>query len=377
MNKNSLSIELVYFYIILDKFCEKPTKKNLSKILNLFDCYSFYNLELIYTIKSVLISTYNLDNYIHILFNYSDNLNLILQYSKKLLDVIDKYFLSIMEEIKSKSFVLQRLNTFISLVKKYKNFELVNYFYEISKFLLYKIKKINSQSIPLNLYTIYYILNDYIYLFDDLQDIILNDIQVKNYFLDYFKYIQENPQIVIFINNKHNIRIMQNLFPVKVFDYLIKEAGLKKELTIMNKYFLIEIDKNMLDEISINILAHEAGHLLNLNVFNFQSILLDNLYRKDSSVDINILNSWLNEIIADLLGKNISDEILYIKSFEKLNRNQWDRSYPPLDFRISLINNTHYDLNKIKDLELAKIAELIQDNITDINTSLKIVKVNK
>ncbi len=376
MNKNSLNIELVYFYIILDKFCEKPTKKNLSKILNLFDGYSFYNLEFIYTIKSVLISTYNLDNYIHILFNYSDNLNLILQYSKKLLDVIDKYFISIMEEIKSKSFVVQRLNTFISLAKNYKNFELINYFYEISNFLLYKIKKVNSQSIPLNLYTIYYILNDYIYLFDDLQDIILNHSQVKNYFIDYFKYIQENPQIVIFINNKHNIRIMQNLFPIETFEYLIKEAGLKKELSIMNKYFLIEIDKGMLDEISIKILAHEVGHLLNLNIFNFQSIIFDNLYSKDSSVNINILNSWLNEIIADLLGRNISDECLYIKSFDKLDKKQWDRSYPPLDFRISLMNNTKYDTTKIKDLELAKIAELIQDNIADINTLLKIVKVN-
>ena len=105
-------------------------------------------------------------------------------------------------------------------------------------------------------------------------------------------------------------------------------------------------------------LGHEVGHFLNLNIFNFQNEIVQFLYSKNQNIDINLLQSFVNEITADIIGYNLNNPTKFLKAFDKLDERK-ENFLPLKTVSISEYKCTQKIIGKTELLELIGLSENI------------------
>lgn len=361
----TVPLEIIYLYLLINLSAEGKFKP----LINFMERNTLSDIKIYDIAKKILFSTFNLDDFKNSVIKNKKDLSQIANYISKIKTVLSIY---IKNQIETKNLndALGKIKRFINLINQYEDIEIVNYFRDIAKFINKKIKK---HGLTVEYMALYIFFEEYMDLFIKAKEIIYNSDFINEQFEQYFKLLNVYPNNLIFVNDEENIKIMQNILPQKCFDNILNLSGCKYN-KLQEQYFLIEIDKKIASSDKMNCIPHEVGHLLNLIIFNTQPLILNKLYLKDKTVDVTILNNWLNEVIADIIGSFISSNDEYYKNFDFIDECGENDKYPPTKFRQCLLQNTEYDFSVFKNQTLKKVAETIYNNINDIKEMLSIMK---
>ena len=364
-----ISADVIYFYLILDKAIKSKSLSGLNAIRDFFKLNTTEDIFTYSTLKNILSSTIDVYKLRQFVLSAENKKNAVIKYLSKIHKLTELY---LKEKIDSSDKNYKRkLSLAVNTLDKYPHSELALYLLEAAKFLFNHFSK-KTKNIALS--ALYISLKEYFDLFIEANEIKFNEAYIYEKFKIYFDIFHIQPQTVLFINDKNNIKIMQEFFPVEKFNKLFKCLRAGIETTLKNKYFLIETDEKLCSETNTELLCHEIGHLLNLKIYNFQNIILNSLYNKNPNTDSYLLNSWLNEIIADIIGFNICDSKLFLKRFSQINNNIIGPKYPPLDFRKSILLNKEFNPELFNTEKEKQVGVLIQNNIASIKEMLRIIK---
>ena len=362
--QETVSLQIIYFYLIL----EKASEKDFSYLNTFFQQNTFFDIITFDNLNNILYGVYDINEFKNLTEQNQNNLLLILDNIKKLKKVLELYINNKIKNKLSAKEIIKNLGDFINLVEDYENNEITDFLVIMAKHIQKRIKKYGLTAANLALYKFF---DEYAELFNGAEEIIYNSNFINENFRKYFNLLGENPDNMIFINKKDNIKIMQDLFPQKCLYKILDITGCKYK-TPEKKYFLTEIDKKLVSDRETSLIQHEVGHLLNLCIYNFQSEIINFLYVQNSTVNIQILNNWLNEIIADIIGNNLSGQSI-LKGMDNVLECGETEKYPPTVFRKAILANSGFDFSYFKNDELKKIAELIYKNLAGINKILSIV----
>lgn len=353
MYKRNIPLEVIYILVLVENFIQNKSQKKLNNLSDFFALISMFDIKTYFVLYSMFINSYDINYLKTLLLDNNADKNEKIRQLRKFREFLLKFIkrrigkpnINIMEN---------KLNSVINILNKYQEDALVDFLSKICKCLKEGKKSFIS-------YTIFCAIEEYLDLFLDADKILFNNKLIDKCFGNYFDLLYIKPQNICFINKKNNIKIMQNFFP---FEILCKIFCLIQNIKFKNsneKYFLIEYDKRLVSVKTSELLLHETGHLLNLKIYNFQGNIFELLYEKDKTVNVMILNCWLNEIIADIIGNNISKN--FINVFNKLEDNIESINYPPAHFRKALLTNEKYDFSVFKNPETKQVAMLIYDNL--------------
>lgn len=356
MYKKNIPLEVIYIFVLVESFIQNKSQKKLNKLLDFFALISMFDIKTYFILHSIFINSYDI-NYLKTLLldnntDKDEKIRQLWKFREFLFEFIKgrigKLNINIMEN---------KLNNAINILNKYQEDALVDFLSKISKCLIEEKKSFIS-------HIIFCAIEEYLDLFLDADKILFNNKLIDKYFKNYFDLLHIKPQNICFVNRKNNIKIMQNFFP---FEILCKIFSMIKNVKYENsneKYFLIEYDKRLVSTKTSELLLHETGHLLNLKIYNFQENIFSLLYKKDKTVNAMILNTWLNEIIADIIGNNINKN--FINAFNIIEDNIETVTYPPSHFRKALLTNEGYDFSILKNQETKQVAMLIYNNLEKI-----------
>ncbi len=372
--KNYVSLEIIYFYILLKTCVFCNSKKGLERLKKFLSLDTFKDKIYYSKVKNNLENIFDIGIFASNVIDNND-FNEIVSLEKIIYKKFFPYnFLGVNRED-----IITRLNYYVDEIKKYEKNELFDFFIDVCKFLSDKFNSDENSTKSLELIILYIYINDYLTLFDDLESLEFNNEAIADKFNVYFKYLNKYPQNIIFYNSKNNIRIMQNLFPSQEFIEVLKLLGYKKTKKEPQEYLLMEVDEKLLANNNGETICHEVGHLLNIKLFDFQTAIVNELYSQNNAVNIQILNLWLNEIIADVLGYNISlDKKSYINFFENLAEEQQENwTYPPNKLRKAFISDCEFSIDDISDSAIKTTVEVLIENKDYIKNMLSCVKRDK
>lgn len=360
-----ISNYLIYFYLLLDN-----AVKSDSKIIDLkrfFQLFSISDILVYSNVKNILINIFD----ISLLKKFFADESIDNQALKKYLISVHKILkLHIQSKIKfSVPEMLDKLSSAKKILMEMDDVEIVSYMLQIVDFLHKELSK-KTTDIVLQLLFVSFL--EYIDLFIDADEININEKYILERFKSFFEIFHKEPIVITFYNKKQNIKIMQDFFPSMVYEKIFEKLNFNTDFKLNEKYFFIEIDKKYCSESSSELLCHEIGHLLNLNVYNVQDEILNYFYSNLflDGINIEMLNYWLNEIIADIIACNLCDKEDFLKQFNSLNEDNYSYKYPPLLFRKTILLDEIYDLNLITNDDAKNIASLIQNNIIFIKEML-------
>lgn len=367
MYKN-VNLEVIYILILTNNALKNNSKKGFFKLLDFFSLNSIFDIKTYFILHSIFINSFDLSYMKAILTDKDTDINTKFEYIKKFKDFLLIYIKNHTNKINIDS-IYKKLNNLKNILKEYKQDELVTFLSDISEYIYINLEKKNQHFI---LYSIYNSLEEYFDLFLDANKIVFNSNIINKQFKTYFDLIHIEPKNICFINKKNNIKIMQNFFQFDIICKIFSEAGYQKLNNPNKKYLLIEYDKNIVSNKSPELLLHETGHFLNLKIYNFQETIANELYKKDSSINIVILNYWLNEIIADIIGYKLCKTGKFIEVFDALVHDIDNIQYPPKSFRKVILEKSKYNFDILKTPETRQIAKLIYNNIELIKSIIYI-----
>ena len=142
-----------------------------------------------------------------------------------------------------------------------------------------------------------------------------------------------------------------------------------------NQFFILEMHEKYYNHKKYSVLfSHEMGHLLDIKVFDFNTNLLNAFYSQNSNINFEILQRWLNELIADNIAFSLEGNN-YIKLLEEFDEVEHDYIYPPAWLRLYMLDPNYpiqdykilnYDLQVIITQLLQNRAFLL-DSISNCN----------
>lgn len=362
MYKKNIPLEVIYIFVLVENFIQNKSQKKLNKLSDFFTLISMFDIKTYFILHSIFINSYDI-NYLKTLLldnnaDKDEKIRQLRKFREFLLKFIKRRIgkpnINIMEN---------KLNNTINILNKYQEEAFVDFLSKICKYLKEGEKSFIS-------YIIFCAIEEYLDLFLDADKILFNNKLIDEYFKNYFDLLHIKPQNICFLNRKNNIKIMQNFFP---FEILCKIFCLIKNIKLENsneKYFLIEYDKRLVSTKTSELLLHETGHLLNLKIYNFQGCIFELLHEKNKTVNAMILNGWLNEIIADIIGNNTNKN--FINAFNIIDDNVESMTYPPSHFRKALLTNEEYDFSILKNQETRQVAMLIYNNLETIKEIIQL-----
>lgn len=341
----AINLEIIYLYIVINNYLNKPSKNNQRKLYDFFEGNTLFDKKVFYIVKNILENSYKLETLYDL--TKKDIIHL-----KKFKEVLDFY---IIQRLKNTT----NNDTFNIPTSLEKN-EITEYLKELYLFLS-KTTSIENKALLTILY-------EYFEMFKNVEEIDFDCKFVEKEFKNYFDLLNIKPQSIAFFNKKKNIKIMQNLIPNETLENCLNLLNFKPKHFPQKQYFFIEIDKTLTSENRPELLGHEVGHFLNLNIFNFQNEIVQYLYTKNQNIDINLLHSWINEITADIIGFNLNNPQKFIEAFDNLDNREENYHYPPKKLRKALlINDKKYKCSN-------ELEALLFANIEEIKNMLNIVK---
>ena len=360
-----ISQDVIYFYLILDKIVKSNSISELKKIKNFFKLNSISDIKTYAAIKNVLGATLDISKLRTFILNSKNNNGQTIKYLSKIHKLIEFY---LKEKIKlSNKINADKLIQITNILHKYKSSDFAAYLLGFTQYLIKHLRKNRSDIISK---AIYLCLEEYFDLFLEAKEIRFNEDYIQEKFKIYFDMLHVTPKTILFLNDKNNIKIMQEFFPYEKYEKISKILKIKTDTKLKDKYFLLEVDEKMCSKDSPELLCHEIGHLLNLKVYNFQNRILNMLYTQNTNIDVTILNYWLNEIIADIIGFNLCNSKKYINSFSKISENKESLNYPPTEFRTAILSDKIYDISKFNN-GVKQVGALIQNNLKNIKNMLQ------
>ncbi|MCD7879738.1 MAG: hypothetical protein LUG16_07390 [Candidatus Gastranaerophilales bacterium] len=361
MYKN-VNLEVIYIFILTDV-------NNFDKLLNFFNLNSMFDIRTYFLLRSIFINSYELSRLKTILTDDRIDKQTKLLHIKKFREFLTIFIKTKTVEINITS-TTKKLNNAIKVLEKYKNELLCSFLFEICSYLNDNMYEKKNSFL---LYSIFNSIEEYLDLFLDADKILFNNKIIDKQFKAYFDLLHITPQNICFINKKYNIKIMQNFFPFEILYKIFNLLKYKKIQFSNKKYFLLEYDKKLVTKNAPELLLHETGHFLNLKIYNFQKKAVNELCMKDKTVNIEILNWWLNEIIADIIAQSLNCN--FINTFNLLPaQNDENIKYPPTSFRKAILEQQEYDFSIFKNNEILRCALIIFNNLDLIK---KIVNVSK
>lgn len=323
MQKKIVSFEILYSAILV-KNCLRYNYKNGSEAI--YDFFAQKN----FFLKKTFIKASNLLGLEESLHSFSKR-----EKWEKLEKILDMFIAQYSEPIEDKNICLENLNEFLEYLNNAEdNFR--NHLKTLTSLLIKHIQEHDMDFVSTNLY---YYLWEFKEMFKGAKQVVYNSELIENQFKTYFDILNLSPQNVIFLSNEENIKIIQDLVPDETVTECFYVLGLERELVNYDEFFVLEMYQEYYQsEKHYPLLAHELGHLLDINVFNFNGTLANNLYNEYSgTLNMPILQRWLNELIADTVAYQTSGE-KYIECLSDYEECGYNENYPPIWLRRSFLN---------------------------------------
>ncbi|MBQ3640371.1 hypothetical protein II906_00325 [bacterium] len=366
-----VSLDVLYMYLLIESAIKTKNKESIERVVNFFKLLSVSDIIRYSNAVNILNNTLDLRELRKFVLDNSSEYEILANHLSKINIVILNFLKTLISNITTDEIEKTEKQT-NDILTKYSENGFVQYIKNCINFISEENKK-NPENIGLLL--LYCSIKEYMDLFKEAESTEFNAEYINNVFKPYFDLLHYNPNNIVFYNSMKNIKIMQDLFKFKDYTDILKLLGLKDIKYPMEKYFLIEIDKNLANENRPELLYHELGHLLNLKIYNFQDNIINYLYKINPKINLSILNYWLNELIADTIGYTLYEEKKqYLEAYKKLLEGSDFTKYPPLDFRISFLKNKNFRTSSIKDKSIQDVANLILKNRDFIKKLLNFVK---
>lgn len=369
MQKKIISFEILYISILVDNYLESGKQKDYKILVDFLSQQTFFDKKTFSTVRILLSEIVDFKPFVA---------NLLLKDKKdfkeeliKLKKIVDLFITKYSESIQKKSICLKNLNLLCNYLHSDSN-DLFNYLMELSLFL---IKYIEDNGVNIVTNNLYYYLMEFLDMFKKSKKIIVDSELIKDKFKLYFDILNLKPQTIAFLNNEENIKIIQDFLPNEVLTACFKALGIKNELVFYNNFFILEMHKKYFSNKKYHpLLSHELGHLLDVEVFNFNNTLVNIFYEKyGTNINVGILQRWLNELIADYIAFRIEGEN-FTSAFLDFSDESYNEFYPPRWLRLGFLEGGQLTGNAENLYGSFKAAgDIIVDNSNTIKQLLSIV----
>jgi len=371
MLRNIASFEIIYFYTLLKNYLASPSKETVEKVLAVFRQRDFFNKNLFIKI-SLFIQEINFQVCARKILSNIENPDNLYRDLSKFEEIVGIFIQKYSEPLEAKEICLKKLEKLINYLSRGEN-QLFEYLSSLAEFLYKHIQKNNLDIVSNNLYN--YLLEIYD-MFEKAEKIVFNSEKIEKCFKPYFNILNLNPQNAVFLNNEKNIKILQDILPNELLSKCFYALGLKEQLIRNNEFFVLEMNTDYYEDKKYQpLLSHELGHLLDVNIFEFNMSLINEIYSRNNNINVVVMQRWLNEIIADNIAFNIEGETynkLLLKEFNDFENNF---IYPPVWLRMH-INNSEHPIKKYNEYphEIKTVITELINNKELIRQVLSIVK---
>ena len=370
MIKKIIAFEIIYLNILLKKYLKSFDKKIQEVIFSFLGQNTFFDKKTFYIADSLLSEMIDLNNYSAEILNNKNNSEIIQYELRRLSEILDIFILKYSEPVEEKEIYLEKLKKLSDYLSNYDN-KLFDHLEVLASFLY---DHINKNGVDYDNNNLYQFLTEFLEMLEKSNQIVFNSKIIDKKFKLYFDILDLKPQNIIFLNNDENIKIIQDLLPSEILNKCFFNLGLKEHLIMNNQFFILEMHEKHYKNKKYSVLfSHEMGHLLDINIFDFNSNLLNAFYSQNSNMNFVILQRWLNELIADNIAFSL-DGNNYIKLLEEFDEIDHDYIYPPNWLRLYMLD-PNYPIKDYKTLnyDLQVIITQLLPNRDLLKNTLKIV----